>query len=143
MSERVERDVIARARKRPGVIVAVHVRGVWHEGIATDGTDLDGLPIVIHKSKRTGCVTEEPWRLFAPRARPIRIVGYPGRLSSADVLSRARATTGEPWTIVENCQRWARRCHGTPARSPTLEAGVGGAAGIVLAIGGLIRLGSP
>jgi hypothetical protein len=142
MTERVERDVIARARRRPGVIVAVHVRGVWHEGIATDATDLDGLPVVIHKSKRTGHVTEEPWRLFAPRGRTVRIVGYPGRLSGADVLTRARATIGEPWSIVDNCQRWCRRCHAVPARSPTLEAVGGGGAGIVLAITTMIRLGS-
>lgn len=134
MSKR--RAPISPESVRPGTIIAVRIGQVWHEGLVSDVRDLDGLPMVINKSKRTRRVEEEPFRIFAPRYLRTRVVGYPGRLPAPEVLSRARARIGEPWTLVQNCERFARSCHGRP-RSPTIEA-----AGVLASalIGGLGRI---
>lgn len=119
------------ARETPaGAIVQVRIRGVWHEGlIAEPGT----ARTVIHKSKRHGRVVEEPIDGFAHGAT-VRVVGYPGRLEAAEVLRRARARIGEPWTYVQNCQRFTRSCHGVPSRSPDVErTAIAGSLGMVIA----------
>lgn len=123
----------------PGAIVAVRVAGVWHEGIVSDARDADGLPKVIHKSKRAREAREEPWRLFAPRGARVVVVGYPSRLPAPLVLERARARIGEPWSAVDNCQRFTRRAHGVPARSPDVERLAGLVAGFLGFIGRMVR----
>lgn len=105
----------------PGTIVAVRISGVWHEGIVDQERDADARPHVWNKSKRTGRVEREPWAWFA-RDLPTIEIGYLGTLPAVEVLARARAAAGEPWSPVENCQRFARRCHGVAARSPDLDA---------------------
>ncbi len=88
---------------------------------------------VIHKSKRTGRVVEEPIDTFAGGST-VRVLGYPGRLEAPEVLRRARARIGEPWTYTQNCQRFTRGCHGVPSRSPDVErTAVAGAIGAALA----------
>lgn len=108
----------AGARARPGAIIAVRIQGVWHEGLIAG--EREAPRTVIHKSKRTGLAVEEPIGDFAAGGT-VRIVGYPGKLPADEVLRRARARIGEPWTILENCQRFTRSCHGVPSRSPDLE----------------------
>lgn len=103
-----------------GAIVQVRIQGVWHEGILGEGTTSTAKRTVVHKSKRTGRVVEEPIDTFGAGGR-VRVGGYPGRLSGAEVLSRARARLGEPWTWAGNCQRFTRSCHGVTARSPDVE----------------------
>lgn len=111
----------APLRARPGAIVQVRIQGVWHEGlIGEEPVEAPRPRTVIHKSKRTGAVVEEPLEDFAS-GFPVRVVGYPGRLGGAEVLSRARARIGEPWTVIQNCQRFTRGCHGVPSRSPDAE----------------------
>lgn len=124
---------------RTGSIVAVRVAGVWHEGIVSDRLDADGLPMVVHKSKRARVATEEPWRRFAPRGARVVLVGYPSILPPALVLERARARIGEPWSAVDNCQRYTRRAHGVPARSPDLERAAGLVAGFLGFVGRMVR----
>lgn len=110
------------ATLRPGTIIAVRVAGVWHEGIVSDVIEDDGEPRVLHKSKRSYRAEEEPCRLFAPEGRELRVVGYPGRRSPDVVIGAARGRLGEEWTVIDNCQRYTRRAHGVPARSPGVEA---------------------
>jgi hypothetical protein len=115
------------ARARPGAIVQVRIQGVWHEGLIAEEAPARS---VIHKSKRTGRVVEEPIADFAAGAT-VRVMGYPGRLEGSEVLRRARARIGEPWSWAGNCQRYTRGCQGVPSRSPDMErtaiAGVIGA----------------
>lgn len=126
----------------PGSIVAVRVGTIWHEGLISDRRDLDGLPMVINKSKRTRRVEEEPFRIFAPRWSRVRLIGYPSRLPSSLVLERARARIGEPWSLEQNCERFCRSVHdrrGRAGRSPTIEL-VGAVGGVVLSgLGRLLR----
>lgn len=107
---------------RPGTVISVRVAGVWHEGILSDRLDEDGAPRVLHKSKRTYRAEEETAAAFAPEGRQIRIVGFLGGRSSEMVVGAARSRIGEAWTVTDNCQRYTRRAHGVPARSPGLEA---------------------
>lgn len=134
--------VITPTTAAPGTIVAVRVGTIWHEGLISDRRDLDGLPMVINKSKRTRRVEEEPFRIFAPRYSRTRIVGYPSGLPSSIVLERARARIGEPWSLEHNCERFCRQAHdrrGRAGRSPTIEL-VGTTAGVLLAgFGRLLR----
>lgn len=104
----------------PGVIVAVWVAPVWHEGIVSDRRGEDGLPLVISCSRRAGKACEEPWTTFAPADCAIAVVGYLSRLAPRTVLARARAGLGRPWTPTRNCEHFARSCHGVP-ESPTAE----------------------
>lgn len=129
----------AAARARPGAIVAVRIQGVWHEGLIA-GAPGDEARTVVHKSKRTGAVVEEPLEAFRSGA-VVRVMGYPGRLAGDEVLRRARARIGEPWSWVNNCQRFTRSVHGVPSRSPDLERTVIGVAGGALASALIGRIG--
>lgn len=112
----------ALATLRPGTIIAVRVSGVWHEGLLSDALDERGEPRILHKSKRSYRAEEETCCQYAPDGRELRIVGYPGARSSEVVIGYARSRIGEEWTITNNCQRYTRRAHGVPARSPDVEA---------------------
>lgn len=116
----VPRGAPALRQLAPGVIVAVWVAPVWHEGIVSDRHDAEGLPLVISCSRRAGRACEEPWGTFAPEDCPIAVVGYPSRLRPRTVLARARAGLGREWTPTRNCEHFARSCHGMP-ESPTAE----------------------
>lgn len=91
-----------------GTILAVKVKGVHHEGIAT------GEGRVIHKSKRTGRVVEEPLDGFAAR-RPVLVVGAAPDAETTIIAARARL--GERWTHRRNCQRFVAEVSGVPRRS--------------------------
>lgn len=105
---------------RPGLIVAVWVPPVWHEGIVSDRRGEDGRPLVISCSRRAGEAREEPWAIFAAPDRAIAIVGYPSDLPSRVVVARARAELGRKWSITRNCEAFARSAHGQPG-SPTVH----------------------
>lgn len=104
----------------PGVIVAVWVAPVWHEGIVSDRRDADGVPLVISCSRRAGAAREEPWGTFAPAGCAIAVIGYPSSLAPRTVLARARAGLGRPWTPARNCEHFARAAHGDP-ESPSVD----------------------
>ncbi len=121
----------AASKAPPGAIVQVRIRGVWHEGLIAEREPSPRT--VIHKSKRTDRVVEEPIETFAAGGT-VRVLGFPGRLEAPEVLRRARARIGEPWTYTQNCQRFTRGCHGVPSRSPDLErTAIAGIAGAMLA----------
>lgn len=126
----------------PATIIAVRVGTIWHEGIVSDRRDLDGLPMVLNKSKRTRRVEEEPFRVFAPRWSKMRVIGYPSRLPSSTVIERARTRIGEPWSLQHNCERFCRSVHasrGRAGRSPTIEI-IGATAGLILSgLGRVLR----
>jgi len=112
----------ALSQLRPGTIIAVRVQGVWHEGLLSDQLDANGEPRVLHKSKRTYRAAEESAQQYAPDGRELRVIGYPGARAPSLVIGHARARIGEAWSVADNCQRYTRRAHGVPARSPDLEA---------------------
>lgn len=105
----------ASASYKAGTILAVKVKGVHHEGIATG----DGR--VIHKSKRTGRVVEEELTGFAA-ARPVVVVGYAP--DPETTLAAARLRMGEPWTHRRNCQRFVAEVAGIPRRSRDADRAV-------------------
>lgn len=117
------------ANAKEGSIVRVRIQGVWHEGLITGAPG--AARTVVHKSKRVGRVTEEPIEDFAAGG-VVRVLGFPGRLPGEQVIARARARIGEPWTWVHNCQRFTRGAHGVASRSPDLER-----TGIAVAVGAL------
>jgi hypothetical protein len=125
---------------RPGAILRVRIGSVWHEGIATERLDADACPTVVHKSKRTGVVTEDPFALFAPRSATCELVGYPGKLAPADVVARARARVGEPWTLRANCQAFTRSCHGCAPRTPEADDTAAAIGGLALLAARMVRV---
>jgi hypothetical protein len=98
----------------PGDVIGIPYRGVCHTGIVS-GVEA-GAVRVIHKSKRRGRVVEESAADFA-RGRAVERLGYPGALPPAEVVGRARARIGEPWTYRDNCQRFCASVHGASFRS--------------------------
>lgn len=117
----------------PGSIVQVRIQGVWHEGLIAEHGP---ARTVVHKSKRTGRVVEEPIEDFAAGAR-VRVGGFPGRLAGDEVLRRARARIGEPWSWSANCQRFTRGCHAVPSRSPDVErTAIGAVLGMTIGLFG-------
>jgi hypothetical protein len=104
--------------------------GVRHEGIYV------GNWRVISASKRTGVVCEESLESFS-QGRAIA-QEYPSTLSPYAVIAAARAGIGKQWFLFDNCQHYARACHGN-RRSPQLEQAAAAAA-IALAIGAIFKL---
>lgn len=127
-----EAEIVALA---PGDVVAVRIAGVWHEGIADEERDAQGRPFVWNSSKRTGRVERETWDRFGGGLRATRL-GYFGKLPPSEVIANARARQGQPWTPIDNCQRFTRRCHGVRRAQPDAEA-VGLAFLIALIAGGV------
>lgn len=100
---------------RPGTIVGVWIGMIQHVGILTDsGT-------VIANSFVHGGVTELSVPKFTIGKR-LSLKGYPGRLSSQEVIANARAEIGQPWNLLKNnCEHFVRRAHGVPPHSPQLQ----------------------
>ena len=109
------------ATVEPGTILATRERGVWHEGLRSDRTGPDGVPLVLHRSKRRGRAVEESAEEFTLGVPAVRVLGYPGQLDPAEVCRRARAALDSPWTYRENCQAYTRHAHGVSARVPDAE----------------------
>jgi hypothetical protein len=87
-----------------GALLTVYVKGVAHEGIAVDASN------VVHKSQRRGKVVIEPLARFSAK-RPI----YVGEVVGG--VENAVARVGEAWTPVRNCQRFVAECSGRKRRS--------------------------
>ena len=108
----------------PGTVLAVAVGPVEHVGIVTDQTQA-GFPTVISNSHRAGGVAEEPLPTFTSGGE-LRIVGYLGKLSPAEVLRRARSAIGTKWKLFNwNCEHFVRWAHGLKPSSPQLAVAVG------------------
>lgn len=121
---------------RPGDVVGVAILGVTHEGLVSDRLDGEGRPMIIHSSRRRGCVAEEPFSAVVG-GLPHWRVGYYGKKCRACVVEAARARIGEPWDLMEaNCQHFTRACHGVGRQSPGL-AGAGVVSSALVAAGAL------
>lgn len=96
-----------------GAILQVpELLGVRHEGIYI------GNGRVIAASKRTGHVREESLEDFS-QGRPVSHE-YPSGLPAYMVIGNAKAGLGRKWFLWDNCQHFARACHGN-RNSPQLE----------------------
>lgn len=98
----------------PGAVVGIPYRGVRHEGLVVEAGDHDTARIV-HASKRTGRVVEEPARIFRAGRTPELIGRAPHPAAS---IAYARACIGRPWTYVRNCQHFTREVTGLAISSP-------------------------
>jgi len=108
----------------PGQLIGVRVGPVIHLGIVSDRY-VDGLPMVISNSLRSGCVAEEPFAVFKGGWEFIP-VAQPANLPTWYVLSRARQMLGTRWNLISwNCEHFAYWVFGHESESPQLkQAGV-------------------
>ncbi len=104
--------VPSRVGPPPGSILAVSVKGVSHEGLWT-GAD------VVHKSARRGAVARESLARFAG-SKLVRVCGT----VPVESVDRACARIGEPWTPIDNCQRFVVSVSGVPRVSRDASKGV-------------------
>lgn len=120
----------------PGAVVGVRVGLITHVGIVTD-RHVDGQPMVISNSMRSGRVEEEPWRVFQGPF-PLVSVTQPAALPAWQVLSRARQKLGTRWNLFSwNCEHFVAWAFGRNPQSPQLRAGViSGLAALMLMLGG-------
>lgn len=78
----------------------------------------NGRHTAISNSARLGGVTED-WLEDVLPGQTWRVVGYPGALPLAHVLSRARSRIGHPYKLLSwNCEDFANWAHGMEVRSP-------------------------
>lgn len=104
----------------PGTIISTPAyKLIDHWGILTErGT-------VISNSKRHGRVVEESLESFC-NGNVMKVVGYLGKLSSAEVIARARECIDKPWDAIKsNCEHFAHHAHGLKPNSPQLLLGIG------------------
>ena len=105
----------------PGTIVQIDFGFYKHPGLVSDKT-LNSIPMIISNSYRLRGVYEEPWEDFS-NGKEVEIVGYPGILSSNEVLDRARSKIGTRWNLFFwNCENFINWSHGLKTRSPQVRA---------------------
>lgn len=119
----------------PGAVIGVRVGLITHVGIVTDRY-IDGQPMVISNSMRSGCVEEEPWRVFQG-AFPLVPVIQPATVPACRVLSRARQKLGTRWDLFSwNCEHFVEWAFGRDPQSPQLRAGIiSGLAALMIMLG--------
>lgn len=80
--------------------------------------------MVISNSARTGGVAEEGWDVFTS-GQAWKEEGHPGKLTSWEVLYRARSAGSRPYNAFTwNCESFVAYCHGLPSASPQLAVAV-------------------
>lgn len=107
----------------PGAVIGVRLGLITHVGIVTD-RHVDGQPMVISNSLRSGRVEEEPLRVFQG-AFPLVPVTQPAAMPVGEVLSRARQKLGTRWDLLSwNCEHFVHWAFGQGPKSPQLRAGL-------------------
>ena len=111
-------SLVIPASLRPGTVVTVWVFPFFrHKGIVSDRF-CGGKPMVLSNSARTEGVAEESWDVFAA-GQQVLVEGYPGSLSPAAVVYRARALVGTKYHLLNwNCEHLVSYAHGMAPRSP-------------------------
>jgi len=114
------------------ILVADH--GVFrHYGIAGD-RQINGEQSVISCSWRRKSTVEEALSEFA-NGQEIDCQGLIGELPAHDILARARADIGKPWTLLRNnCEHHVTRASGLKPRSPQVRRAAIGAAAVAAII---------
>lgn len=120
---------------RGQVVGAKYLWGT-HMGIVT-GSDRWGRPLVTSNSMAAGRVVEQPIEQFASGSTPLNL-GFPSRLSRADVVLRARSRLGESYSLLtNNCEHLVSFALGHPPSSPQAQRAVAVAAiALIACIGG-------
>ena len=105
----------------PGTIVQIDFGLYKHPGIVSDAS-VNSMPMVISNSFRKRGVYEESWEEFS-NGKKVEILGYPGNLSSNEVLNRAKSKIGTKWNLLFwNCEHFINWSHGLKTRSPQIRA---------------------
>jgi hypothetical protein len=101
-----------------GTVVSIPIALFYrHKGIVSDQWH-GGKPMVFSTSARSGAVREESWDTFAQN-RVVAVDGYPGNLSSLEVVRRARLLIGAPYDVLaKNCEHFVTHVHGLKPQSP-------------------------
>lgn len=108
---------------QPGSVVSTPFFLGRHVGIVTDRLK-DGSPTVISNSGALGGIVEQSLDEFKGK-NPVRIDGYPGKMTASTVLSRARSKIGTPYSLLTwNCEHFVRYAHGLQQQSPQLALAV-------------------
>jgi hypothetical protein len=96
----------------PGSIISVPILLFFrHRGIVSDRWYM-GKPMVISNSARNGGVVEEPWDVFC-NGQLCSDEGYPGALSTFEVLHRARHPAQNGYSLFGwNCDDHVEASHG-------------------------------
>lgn len=104
----------------PGTIVQIDFGLYKHPGLVSDKT-INSIPMIISNSFRKKGVYEESWEDFS-NGKKVEILGYPGNLSSTEVLNRARSKIGTRWNLFFwNCEHFINWSHGRNPRSPQVR----------------------
>ena len=104
----------------PGTIVQIDFGLYRHPGVISDRT-VNSMPMVISNSFRRRGVYEEPWEDFS-NGKKVEVLGFPGNLSSGEVLNRARSKIGTRWNLfIWNCEHFINWSHGLKTRSPQIR----------------------
>lgn len=113
-------NIFANNWPAPGTVVSVPAYVFFrHKGIISDRW-YGGKPMVISNSARTGGVAEEAWEVFTS-GQAWKEEGHPGKLTSWEVLYRARSAGHRPYNAFTwNCESFVAYCHGLPLASPQL-----------------------
>ena len=107
-----------------GTVVSTGRPGYRHYGIVTDRF-INGFQTVISNTGKFRKVVEEPLPLFQ-EGSDLRVEGYWGKLHPHDVLSRARAKLGAPYSLfTSNCEHFVRFAHGLREESPQVQFLIG------------------
>ena len=105
----------------PGTIVQINFGLYRHPGLVSDKI-VNSMPMVISNSYRLRGVYEEPWEDFS-NGKKVEVLGYPGNLSSNEVLNRARSKIGTRWNLFFwNCEHFINWSHGLASRSLQVRA---------------------
>lgn len=128
------------------VPVETNVGTVNHKGILSDCLGPDEYPMVIHNAKIYGEIVESSMSVYVSKAvGPVASEGYPGQLTQAVVIARARSHIGQQWRPLSNCEHFVSWAHGLEVTSPQLRR-AGKKAGLVtgaLAVGTFLLLKRP
>jgi hypothetical protein len=90
--------------------------------------------MIISNSAKWGGVAEETWDDFAGSAQ-VLVDGFPGDLSPAIVMNRARYSPTTPYAILGwNWDDFVRYCHGLPLGSPQVAMAVLAVVGLGIAL---------
>ena len=113
---------------RPGDVIGTDVRVgpylVRHVGIVSAVDPWRGV-FVISNSKKAGMIAEEHLDDFTGGSDWKRHPELRGRLSSQEVVRRARQRIGDPWRLFgDNCEHFVREVQGLLRESPQVAAGV-------------------